>query len=343
MTGGGATPGWRSAISPPYESIMTSNWNLGRGRLLLDNIKTVVLLVCLAGIAGGVGFALGGVVGTVVAVAFMAFLLSVGFRIPAWLIMRLYGGMPLQLEQAPELFAVVRKISVRAGVTPPTLYLIPAMQPNALAVSTGRDVGALAVTQGALRMFSQEELQGVLAHEIAHLKHRDTLLLQAVGLMSNTMSTVLKLALWIGLIVFVFGGASATHLVTLAVMALVVPVLVLLVHATIARTREFAADAVAAQVTGNPMALAEALKKLDAAQPHRVRIALGGRKGSVFRSHPSTAERVARLRVMAREDVGQDGEHHGNVQPRRRARRVGRQRYSERPSYIPMSERPSIA
>lgn len=322
---------------------MTSNWNLGRGRLLLDNIKTGVLLVCLAGIAGGVGYALGGVIGTVIAVGFMTFLLSVGFRIPGWLIMRLYGAAPLSLEQAPELTAMVRKISVRAGVNPPALYLIPAMQPNALAVSTGRDSGALAVTQGALRMFSEAELQGVLAHEISHLKHRDTVLLQAVGLMSNTMSGVLKVALWIGLIVFIFGGASGAHLVTLAAMALLVPVLVTLVHATIARTREFAADAVAAQITGNPMGLASALEKLDAAQPHRIRVALGGRRGSMFRSHPSTAERVARLRVLAREDVAQDGEHHGNAQPRRRARRVGRPRYSERPSYVPMSGRPSVA
>ncbi len=322
---------------------MTSNWKLGRGRLLLDNAKTVVLLVCLAGILGGVGFALGGVIGTILAVAFMGFLLSAGFRIPAWLIMRLYGGVPLQLEQAPELFATVRKIAVRAGLNPPTLYMIPTMQPNALAVSTGRDTGTLAVTQGALRMFSEEELQGVLAHEMAHLKHRDTHLLQAVGLMSNTMSAVVKLSLWIGLFVFLFSGAGATHLVMLAVMALTVPVLVVLVHATIARTREFAADAVAAQITGNPLALATALEKLEAAQPHRMRVALGGRKGSLFRSHPSTAQRVARLRLLDREDVGQDGQHHGTAQPRRRARRVGRQPYSERPSYVPMSGRASVA
>jgi heat shock protein HtpX len=322
---------------------MTSNWNLGRGRLLLDNIKTVVLLICLAGIAGGVGFALGGIIGTVIAVAFMAFLLSVGFRIPGGLIMRLYGGVPLQLEQAPELFAAVRKISVRAGVNPPTLYLIPAMQPNALAVSTGKDVGALAVTQGALRLFSEDELHGVLAHEISHLKHRDTVVLQAVGLMSNTMSTILKLALWIGVIVFLFSGAGATHLLILAAMALVVPVLVVLVHATIARTREFAADHLAAQITGNPMALADALEKLEAAQPGRFKSALGGRRGSLFRSHPSTAARVERLRDLSREDIGQDGEPRGNAQTRRRARRVGRQRYSERPSYVPMSGRPSVA
>ncbi len=309
----------------------------------MDNIKTVVLLVCLAGIAGGVGFALGGVIGTVIAVAFMAFLLSVGFRIPGWLIMRLYGGMPLELQQAPELFATVRKISVRAGVNPPALYLIPTAQPNALAVSTGRDTGALAVTQGALHMFSEEELQGVLAHEIAHLKHHDTVLLQAVGLMSNTMSAVTKVALWIGLFVFLFSGAGAGYLLMLAAMVLTVPILVVLVHATIARTREFAADAVAAQITGNPMALATALEKLDAAQPHRMRVALGGRKGSMFRSHPSTAQRVQRLRALDREDVGQDGEHHGSAQPRRHARRVGRQRYSERPSYVPMSGRPSVA
>ncbi len=227
------------------------------------------------------------------------------------LVLATYRAQPVSPSQAPELHAMVRALTERSGLPMPKLYLIPSPSPNAFA--TGRDPhhAAVAVTEGIVRLLSREELEGVLAHELAHVKNRDTLTGSIVATLAGAVTMLSRAAMFGAM----FGGDSrrgGNPLAMLLVMILA-PIAAVIVQMAVSRTREFAADRTGAKISGKPLALASALAKLErgaAMQPMRqaqeasahqfiVNPLRGRGLTSLFSTHPSTADRVARLERMA--------------------------------------------
>ena len=212
--------------------------------------------------------------------------------------MRLQGGVPLSPRQAPDLYRLVEGLAARAQIDAPALYLLPDAAPNAVAIGSPRG-SALAVTQGLLAVLDWDECAGVIAHEIGHLRNADTTLLRVAGSMLRTLQALLRVAVWVAFIGWFVGGLPlAAALWTMAV-ATVVPLLAVALHQALSRTREFAADAVAAELTGRPRALASALRKLSQVERRWMALLLGVRAPPPWlRSHPATRERIERLEQM---------------------------------------------
>jgi heat shock protein HtpX len=229
-----------------------------------------------------------------------------------------YQAQPLAREQAPELYDTIARLSDRAQIPMPTLFVVPTKSPNAFA--TGRDPNhsAIAVTEGIVELLSKEELEGVLAHELTHIRNRDTLTQAVAGTLGGAV-TFLGRMLTFGAL---YGpvtrdnrqGVNPIGLLFLIVLA---PLSAGLIQLAISRTREFAADLGSAEITGNPVALAHALQKLEevghqipmngnpAMSPLLIVNPLSSEGlQSLFRTHPSTEERIRRLLAMAQQQQG---------------------------------------
>ena len=251
----------------------------------------------------------------------IALLLALGMNaISYWysdkIVLGMYRARPVSETEAPGLYSTIRRLAQRARLPMPRLYLLPAETPNAFA--TGRDPqhAALAVTQGLLRLLDQRELEGVLAHELAHVKNRDTLTMTVTATIASAIMFLANMAQWAAL----WGGFARDDddegggLLGLLIAAFVAPLAATLVQLAISRSREFAADATGAQIAGTPLGLADALEKLAYAAeriPAEVVPAtahmfivnpLRGRQWfiTLFSTHPPLEERVRRLRHMAR-------------------------------------------
>ncbi|UCE01326.1 MAG: zinc metalloprotease HtpX [Candidatus Latescibacterota bacterium] len=227
-------------------------------------------------------------------------------------VLALYRAQPVSAAHAPALHAVVQRLSERAEIPMPRLYMIPNDSPNAFA--TGRDPqhAAVAVTAGILRLLNQEELEGVLAHELGHVKNRDTLISSIVATMAGAITLLSRTAMW-G--VFLGGGGRdrGGNPIAMLLVMILAPIAAVIVQLAISRSREFAADRTGASLSGKPLALASALRKLErgaASVPFRsaneatahqfiVNPLRGKGMSSLFSTHPSTADRVARLERMA--------------------------------------------
>ncbi|MFQ5599736.1 MAG: zinc metalloprotease HtpX [Candidatus Krumholzibacteriia bacterium] len=223
-----------------------------------------------------------------------------------------YRAREVKEAQAPEFHAIVSRLTERAGLPMPRLYVIPSGSPNAFA--TGRDPqhAAVAVTQGILRTLSRDELEGVLAHEIGHVKNRDILIGSIVATIAGAITLLSRAALWGALLGGGNRGRSSNPLAMLLVLVLA-PIAAVIVQLAVSRTREFAADRAGAQLSGKPMALASALAKLERgataipmrqaneATAHQFIVnPLRGRGMSrLFSTHPSTRDRIARLEQIA--------------------------------------------
>jgi heat shock protein HtpX len=218
--------------------------------------------------------------------------------------------------QAPELFGIVRRLAQQAGLPMPRVYRVPTRQPNAFA--TGRDPqhAAIAVTDGIWQMLSRDELEGVLAHELAHVKHRDTLITTVVATMAGAISFMAQILQFEAF----FGGLGdrdnrGGNVIGLIAMMILAPIVALIIQLAISRSREFEADRGGALITGRPLALASALEKIENVAeraPLNVNPSyahlfivnpMGGDKlrwiSALFRTHPLTQDRVARLEAMA--------------------------------------------
>jgi heat shock protein HtpX len=244
----------------------------------------------------------------------LAFLFAGGMNLfmyfmSAKLVLRMYGAQIVHARQAPELYAMVDRLRQRAGLPMPTVAIAPHAQPNAFA--TGRDArhAVVCVTEGILRTLNQDELEGVIAHELAHIKNRDMLLTTIAATLAGAISNLAHFGLF-------FGGRDDDNHNPVAglLMAILAPIGAMLIQFAISRQREFKADAVGAQISGRPLGLANALRKLDAAAhqlpmpvaPAAASLAIvnplaayGGSVVRLFSTHPSTTERVARLEAMA--------------------------------------------
>lgn len=282
----------------------------------MNTVKTIGLMVFMTLLLVFVGAAIGGRGGMV-----MAFALAVIMNFGAYwfsdkIVLRMYNAQPVTEAQAPELHAMVRTLVQKAGMPMPKVYIMPEETPNAFATGRNPEHAVVAVTQGIMRLLSREELTGVIAHELAHIKHRDMLTGTIVATIAGAISMLAQMAQW----AMIFGGGrrdsddEGGSPIAALVMMIVAPIAAMLVQMAISRTREFEADKGGAQIAGHPSGLANALLKLEKgaqiipmhdAKPATAHMFIvnpltGGGLLKLFSTHPPIAERVKRLNEMAR-------------------------------------------
>jgi heat shock protein HtpX len=269
-------------------------------------LRTTILLAGLSGLLVGIGFLIGGAQ-TALLFLFMAAVLNMGaYWFSDRIALRMSGAKPVSEEEAPRLYQTVRELTTRAGLPMPGLYVIPQEQPNAFATGRNPEHSAVAVTQGILKLLSEDELRGVLAHELAHVRNRDILITSVAATIGAAITYLGYMLLW-------FGGddESPLGLIGMLAMVLLAPIAATIIQLAISRQREYSADATGADISGNPESLASALLRLEegaqaipmqvnqAAEPlYIVKPFHGGIMASLFSTHPPIEERVRRLRQM---------------------------------------------
>ena len=278
----------------------------------MNTLKTTFLMALLTVLLVTAGGALGGEGGMMMAFVFALVMNGVSYWFSDKIVLRMYGAKEIGPEEAPKLHHVVQDLTQRAQMPMPKLYLIPQDAPNAFA--TGRDEkhAAVAVTEGILRILDEAELRGVLAHELSHIKNRDILVGTIAAAMAGAISMLANIAHW-GMI---FGGRGSDdreggHPIVALAMIIIAPLAALLVQMAISRSREFGADATGAAISGDPLSLANALKKLQQAaervpmeaNPATAHMFIvnpltGGGLMTLFSTHPPMEERIRRLEEM---------------------------------------------
>ena len=275
----------------------------------MGNTKVFILMAGMTALFIGIGGAIAGQGGMVTALVFAGLMNFVMYFSSASMVLKMYGARTITPEQAPELYGMVDRLRQRAGLPMPTVAIAPHDQPNAFATGRDPEHAVVCVTEGIMRLISNDELEGVIAHELAHIKNRDMLLQTIAATMAGAISQVGMFAH--------FGGGDDEDSNPLAGIAMMIlaPIAAMLIQFAISRQREFKADAVGAEICGRPISLANALLKLDAgakripmhvspaaaplAQVNPLQAFSGGGLGKMFSTHPPTAERVARLQALA--------------------------------------------
>jgi heat shock protein HtpX len=275
-------------------------------------IKTGLLLATMTALFMGIGFMIGGLAGALIALVFAA-----GMNLFAWwnsadMVLRMHGAReitPSETNSAARQFAGdVQLLARKAGLDMPRVYIIDSEQPNAFA--TGRDPqhAAVAASTGLLNQLNRDEINGVMAHELAHVMNRDTLTMTVTATFAGAIGMLANFA-------FFFGGNREGGFLGAIAMMIFAPMAAMLVQTAISRAREYEADRVGAQIHGNPMALASALEKIERSARHTVNVRAennpatahmfiinplnGKRTDKLFSTHPDTANRIAKLRQMA--------------------------------------------
>ncbi len=278
---------------------------------MLNNwLKTTLLMAAIVALFGAVGMLLGGATGMLIA-------LLLGGAMNLWaywnsdkMVLRMYNAQEVGPEDAPEFYNIVAELARRASLPCPKVYLIDEAQPNAFATGRSPEHAAVAATTGILRMLSARELRGVMAHELAHVKNRDIL----TSTISATVAGAIAALAQFG---FLFGGdRERPNFIVQLVIMILAPLAATLIQMAISRAREFGADRGGAEISGDPEALAAALRKIEAyargtpletadlhpetAQMMIINPLSGGDMAGLFRTHPATEQRVARLLELAR-------------------------------------------
>jgi heat shock protein HtpX len=275
--------------------------------------KTGLLLAVLTAMLVLAGGAIGGQRGMMIAFFFALAMNFFSYWFSDKIVLRMYGAQPVDEAQAPQLYAIVRRLAQRAGIPVPKVYLIPSESPNAFATGRNPQHAAIAVTEGIMRILDEEELEGVLAHELSHVANRDVLISTIAATLAGAITYLAHMAQWGA----IFGGRSSddeegsSNPLVMMMFAILAPIAAMLVQFAVSRAREFQADATGARLAGRPWPLAKALEKLEVAshmQPMPANPAtahlfivnpLTGRSlMRLFSTHPSTEERIARLRSM---------------------------------------------
>jgi heat shock protein HtpX len=283
-------------------------------------MKTGVLLAALTVLVVLIGGAIGGQNGMVMAF-FLAMVMNFGsYWFSDRIVLAMYRAQPVDEATAPGLYRIVRTLATRAGMPMPRVYIVPGETPNAFATGRNPQHAAIAVTEGILRVMSEEELEGVLAHELSHVQNRDTLIMAIAATLAGAITYMAHMAQW----AMIFGGgrrdsdedSGGGGVVGGLLMIVLAPIAATLIQLAVSRSREFQADASGAQMAGQPWGLAKALEKLETASkmapmhatPATAHLFIvnpltGGGWTTLFSTHPPVAERVARLRAMSRSQV----------------------------------------
>lgn len=278
----------------------------------MNTMKTMILMVALTVLVVFAGSALGGQNGAVLAFA-MATIMNFGmYWFSDKIVLKMYGAKQVTEQESPELFRIVRDLTMKANLPMPKVYIMDNPAPNAFATGRNPNHAAVAVTSGILTILDKDELSGVLGHELAHIKHRDILIGTIAATMAGAISMLANMAQW----AMIFGGRSdrddeGGSPIAGIVMIIVAPIAAMLIQMAISRSREYIADEGGAKIHGNPLSLANALRKLhnasqqipmDAtpATSHMfiVNPLRGGGVLSLFSTHPPMEERVRRLEAM---------------------------------------------
>jgi heat shock protein HtpX len=298
----------------------------------MSYLRTAILLAALTALFMGVGYLVGGQAGMLIAL-----LVAGGMNLFAYwnsdkMVLRMFGAHEVDARSAPELHDMVRQLAANAGLPMPKVYVMDNPQPNAFATGRNPQNAAVAVTTGLINTVTREELAGVVAHELAHVKNHDTLLMTITATVAGAISMLANFGLYFG------GGRNDSgHMGIIGTLMLVIlgPLAAALVQMAISRTREYEADRIGAEIVGKPLWLASALQKISRAA-HRipnieaernpasaplfiVNPLSGARMDNLFSTHPNVDNRVARLEAMAREM----GEHGVVPEERRVAGRGG--------------------
>jgi heat shock protein HtpX len=275
----------------------------------MNNVKTFVLMAGLLGLFLLAGQLIGGSSGLLAALVFGSLFNFGMYFFSDRLVLRMYGAQVVDAQQAPELYAMVDRLRQRAGLPMPKVAVAPHEQPNAFATGRSPNHAVVAVTTGILKYVPQEELEGVIAHELAHVKNRDMLISTVAAGIAGALSNLPYLLM--------FGGGrddDGGHPVAQLGLLLLAPIGAMLIQFAVSRQREFEADRVGALILGRPEPLAHALVRLDSLA-HRIPMQVapaaaplaqvnplasqGGGLAKLFSTHPPTAERVARLGELA--------------------------------------------
>jgi len=269
-------------------------------------IRTTILLASLTGLLVVLGALVGGPETAAVFLGFALLFNLVMYWFSDKIALKMARAKPVSEEEAPRLYQMTRDLTTRAGVPMPRLYVIPQEQPNAFATGRNPKNSSVAVTQGILKALSEDELRGVLAHELGHVRNRDILIQTVASAIGGAITYIAYMLFWVG-------GDNESPLGAIGAIALVLlaPIAATIIQLAISRQREYSADATGAEICGNPESLASALLRLEqgaqaipmqvnqAAEPlYIVKPFSAGGMASLFSTHPPIEERVRRLRQM---------------------------------------------
>ena len=310
-------------VELPFYRRTNNNFSLrndiiSKRKIMGNMLKTTLLLASLTGLLVIVGQLLGGTSGMIIAFIFAIIMNFGSYWYSDKIVLKMYRAQEVTAAEAPQLYGIVQKLAMRADLPMPKVYIVNTSMPNAFA--TGRDPqhAAVAATTGILDLLDAEELEGVLAHELAHVKHRDTLISAVAATIAGVITMIATWVKWAA----IFGGFGGRdgegggNIIGFLALAIVAPIAATVIQLAISRSREFAADEEGAQISQKPWALASALEKLEYGsknyRPRRndvqasettahmfiVNPLKGHSLMNLFRTHPTTEERIRRLHAM---------------------------------------------
>lgn len=279
-----------------------------------NTLKTTALLAALTVLFILIGGMVGGEQGMVVAFLFAGLMNFASYWWSDRIVLWMYGAQEVTEAQAPEFHTLVRRLAQRAGLPMPRVYIIPTDTPNAFATGRNPEHAAVAATQGILRILTPDELEGVISHELGHVRNRDILISTVAATMAGAIMMLARMAQWAA----IFGGGRSSEddeggagILGMLILAILAPLAAMLIQMAISRSREYQADATGAQISRKPWALADALEKLERAatalpldaNPATAHLFIvnplrGMSILNLFSTHPPIEERVARLRAM---------------------------------------------
>jgi heat shock protein HtpX len=280
----------------------------------MSYFKTAILLAGLTGLFMGVGYLIGGASGAMIALVIAAATNLFAYWNSDRAVLSMYGAHEVDQRTAPDLYNLVGELAGRAGLPMPRVFIMDEAQPNAFATGRNPENAAVAVTTGLMQQLSREELAGVIAHELAHIKNHDTLLMTITATIAGAISMLAQFGMFFG------GNRDNNHgpgIIGSIAMMILAPLGAMLVQMAISRTREYAADDMGARISGRPESLASALARLEQAahaipnpeaegNPATAHLFIvnplsGARMDNLFATHPSTENRIAALREVAAE------------------------------------------
>ena len=282
----------------------------------MNYMRTAILLAGLTALFMAVGFMIGGRGGMMIALLVAAGMNLFSYWNSDKLVLRMYGAREVDEQSAPELYTMVRELAARAELPMPKVYLMDNPQPNAFATGRNPQNAAVAATTGLLQMLNREEVAGVMAHELAHIKHHDTLTMTITATIAGAISMLANFGMF-------FGGANRENngspfgAIGTILMVFLAPLAAMVVQMAVSRSREYVADRTGAEICGQPMALAAALAKISGAAHHVnnyeaeanpatahmfiINPLSGQRMDNLFSTHPATENRIAALKALAQE------------------------------------------